>query len=93
MASVDSSSGSASATVADLIDRATETIAAGGCEEPRPDAEALVAETLEISVEKLASDGKGDLPPAAVQAIEAMRSGKPSVMSLQELHARARARS
>lgn len=71
MAAVDSSSGSASATVASLIDGATETIAAGGCEEPRPDAEALVAEALGISVEQLASDGKGDLPPAAVQEIEA----------------------
>jgi release factor glutamine methyltransferase len=71
MASVDSSSGSASATVGDLIDSATETIAAGGCEEPRPDAEALVAEALGISVEQLAGDGQGDLPPAAVQAIEA----------------------
>jgi release factor glutamine methyltransferase len=71
MASVDSSSGSGSATVADTIDSATATIAAGGCEEPRPDAEALVAEVLGISIEQLASDGRGDLPPAAVQAIEA----------------------
>ena len=71
MASVDSSSGSVAATVADLIESATETIAAGGCEEPRPDAEALVAEALGISVEQLASDGKGELPPAAVEAIEA----------------------
>lgn len=71
MPSVDSSSGSASATVADLIDSATETIAAGGCEEPRPDAEALVAEALGIGVEKLAGDGKGDLSSAAVEAIEA----------------------
>lgn len=71
MASVDSSSGSASATVADLIDSATETIASGGCEEPRPDAEALVADALGISVAQLAGDGRGDLPPAAVEAIEA----------------------
>ncbi len=71
MASVDSSSGSESATIADLIDSATKMIAAGGCEEPRPDAEALVADALGVSVEQLASDGKGDLPPAAVQAIAA----------------------
>ncbi|MGH2973653.1 MAG: N5-glutamine methyltransferase family protein [Solirubrobacterales bacterium] len=71
MASVDSSSGRASAAVADLIDRAAETIAAGGCEEPRPDAEALVANALGISIEQLASDGRGELPPAAVEAIEA----------------------
>jgi release factor glutamine methyltransferase len=71
MASVDSSSGSASVTAADLIESATETIAAGGCEEPRPDAEALVADALGVSVEQLAEDGKGELPPAAVEAIEA----------------------
>jgi release factor glutamine methyltransferase len=71
VAAVDSSSGSASATVGDLIASATETIAAGGCEEPRPDAEALVADALGVSVEQLASDGKGELPPAAVEAIEA----------------------
>jgi len=71
MASVDSSSGSAAVAVADLIESATATIAAGGCEDPRPDAEALVADALGISVEQLASDGRGDLPPAAVEAIEA----------------------
>lgn len=71
MAPVDSSSGGVSARVAELIEGATETIAAGGCEEPRSDAEALVAEALGIGVEQLASNGKGDLSPAAVQAIEA----------------------
>ena len=70
MASVDSSS-SESLSVAELIDSATETIEAGGCEEPRPDAETLVADALGVSVEQLANDGRGDLPPAAVQAIEA----------------------
>jgi release factor glutamine methyltransferase len=71
MATVDSSSGSESATVAGLIDSATEQIAAGGCEEPRADAEALVAEAMGVSVEQLAADGKGDLTPDVVQAIEA----------------------
>jgi|SRR5689334_22698912 len=71
MASVDSSSGNASATVADAIDGATEAIAAGGCEDPRPDAEALVADALGMSVEQLAADGKGELPPAAIREIEA----------------------
>jgi release factor glutamine methyltransferase len=71
MAPVDSGSGSASATVAGSIDSATQTIANGGCEEPRSDAEALVAEVLGISVEQLAADGKGDLAPVEVEAIEA----------------------
>jgi len=70
MASVDFS-GSESATVADLIASATEQIAAGGCEEPRADAEALVAEAMGVSVEQLAADGKGDLTPDVVRTIEA----------------------
>ena len=78
MASVDSSRGGASTRIADLIDSATELIEAGGCEEPRSDAEALVAEVLGTSVEQLASDGKGDLPPAAVQAIEAAATRRAS---------------
>jgi release factor glutamine methyltransferase len=71
MAPVDSSSGSDSATIAGLIDRAAEQIAAGGCEEPRADAEALVAEAMGVSAEQLAADGKGELTPEVVQAIEA----------------------
>ena len=59
------------ATVADVVDGAADTIAAGGCEEPRSDAEALVAATLGVSVEQLASDGRGELEPAAISAIEA----------------------
>jgi len=57
MTPVGSSSGSESATVASLTGRAAEQIAAGGCEEPRTDAEALVA--------------KGELTVEAVQTIEA----------------------
>jgi release factor glutamine methyltransferase len=68
---MDSSSRSQSATVAGLIERAEEQIAAGGCEEPRADAEALVANALGMSVAQLAQDGKGELTPEAMQAIEA----------------------
>jgi release factor glutamine methyltransferase len=71
MEAVGASSGSESATVADLIASASEQIAAGGCEEPRSDAEVLVAEALGVSVEQLAEDGKGELTPDLVQAIEA----------------------
>lgn len=71
MAPVDSSSSSGSATAASLIDRAAEQIAAAGCEDPRADAEALVANALRMSVEQLAQDGKGELTAEAVQTIEA----------------------
>ena len=71
MTPVGSSSGSESATVASLTGRAAEQIAAGGCEEPRTDAEALVANALGMSVEQLAQDGKGELTVEAVQTIEA----------------------
>lgn len=65
------SEGTASKTVAGLLDAATEKIAAAGCEEPRPDAEALVADALEISVEELSRDGAGEPAPEVVAAIEA----------------------
>jgi release factor glutamine methyltransferase len=58
-------------TVAALLDRATETIAAAGCEEPRSDAEALVADALGVSVGELSRDGAGELSPEVVAAIEA----------------------
>ena len=66
-----SGGGSSAATVGELLERATETIAAAGCEEPRADAEALVANALSVSVEELSRDGSGEAPPELVQAVEA----------------------
>ena len=66
-----SGGGTAAATVGGLLDSATETIAAAGCEEPRADAEALVANALGISVEELSRDGAGEATPEVVAAIEA----------------------
>ncbi len=66
-----SGGGSSAATVGELLDTATETIAAAGCDEPRADAEALVANALEISVEELSRDGSGEASPEVVAAIEA----------------------
>jgi len=62
---------SSAATVGELLDTATETIAAAGCQEPRNDAEALVANALGISVEELSRDGAGEASPEVVAAIEA----------------------
>jgi release factor glutamine methyltransferase len=59
------------ATVGELLDTATETIAAAGCDEPRGDAEALVANALGIGVEELSRDGAGEASPEVVAAIEA----------------------
>jgi release factor glutamine methyltransferase len=59
------------ATVGELLDTATETIATAGCEEPRTDAEALVANALGISVEELSRDGSGEASPEVIAAIEA----------------------
>jgi release factor glutamine methyltransferase len=66
-----SGGGSSAATVGGLLDFATEKIAAAGCEEPRADAEALVADALGISVEELSRDGAGEATAEVVAAIEA----------------------
>jgi release factor glutamine methyltransferase len=66
-----SGGGSSAATVGELLDTATETIGAAGCEEPRSDAEALVANALGISVGELSRDGSGEASPEVVAAIEA----------------------
>lgn len=65
------SGGGSSATVGALLDTAAERIAAAGCEEPRSDAEALVANALGVSVEELSRDGAGEASPEVVAAIEA----------------------
>jgi len=59
------------ATVGELLERATETIAAAECAEPRSDAEALVADALGIGVEGLSRDGSGEASPEVVAAVEA----------------------
>jgi release factor glutamine methyltransferase len=66
-----SEGGTASKTVAGLVDAAAEKIAAAGCEEPRTDAEALVADALGISAGELSRDGAGEPSPQVVAAIEA----------------------
>ena len=66
-----SGGGSSAATVGELLDRATEAIAGAGCEEPRADAEVLVADALGVSVEELSRDGSGEPSPELVAAVEA----------------------
>ncbi len=66
-----SGGGSSAATVGELLDTATETIRAAGCEDPAGDAAALVANALGVSVEELSRDGSGEASPQVVAAIEA----------------------
>jgi release factor glutamine methyltransferase len=66
----DGQSEAAGQTVAEAVASAERTIAAAGCEEPRSDAEALVADALGVDVEELSKDGSGELPPEVARAIE-----------------------
>jgi release factor glutamine methyltransferase len=59
------------ATVGTLLDTAAEKIDAAGCDEPRADAEALVADALGISTEDLSRDGSGEVSAELASAIEA----------------------
>jgi release factor glutamine methyltransferase len=58
------------ATVEAVVEAAAEKIAAAGCEEPRSDAEALVADALGIDPEQLSRDGSGEVPADVARAIE-----------------------
>lgn len=63
--------GASVATVGALLDAAEERIAAAGCEHPRDDAEALVANALGVEVGELSRNGSGDVSPELRQRIEA----------------------
>jgi release factor glutamine methyltransferase len=58
------------ATVRAAVDAAAEAIASAGCEEPRADAEALVADALHLGPEELSRDGAGEVAPELAAAIE-----------------------
>jgi release factor glutamine methyltransferase len=59
------------ATVEAVVEAAAEKIAAAGCQEPRTDAEALVADALGIDVAAISQDGSGEVSAEVAQAIEA----------------------
>jgi release factor glutamine methyltransferase len=65
------SEGGAAAAVGGLLDAASDKIAAAGCEDPKGDAEALVADALGISVAELSRDGAGEPSAEVVAAVEA----------------------
>jgi release factor glutamine methyltransferase len=66
-----SEGGLTAATIAELVERASEKIAAAGCDEPRSDAEALVADALGIGVEDLSRDGSGEPSAELIAAVGA----------------------
>lgn len=59
------------ATVRGALESAAERIGAAGCEDPRGDAEALVADILGVGREELSRNGAGELSTNVVEAIEA----------------------
>lgn len=65
-----SADGQSGATVAETVQRAEAAIAAAGCDEPRSDAEALVAHAMGIDVGEFSQDGSGELTPELVSQIE-----------------------
>ena len=66
-----SEGGTVAKTVQGLVEAAGEKIAAAGCEDPRGDAEALVADALGIGIEELSRDGAGEPSPEVIAAVEA----------------------
>jgi release factor glutamine methyltransferase len=59
------------ATIGAALDRAAASIEAAGCEDPRGDAEALVADVLGVDREELSRSGSGEISPNVVAAIDA----------------------
>jgi release factor glutamine methyltransferase len=57
--------------VREVVDAAIEQIEAAGCEDPRGDAEAIVADALGIGREEVSSNGAGQLSHNVAEAIEA----------------------
>jgi release factor glutamine methyltransferase len=58
------------ASAAEILARATETIAAAGCETPEADAKRLIAKALSMRVEELERDGTTVVTPEAQAEIE-----------------------
>lgn len=69
----------AAASAAEILARATESIATAGCETPESDARLLIAKALSMRVEELERDGATVVSPDAQAEIEryvARRSGR-----------------
>jgi release factor glutamine methyltransferase len=62
------------ASASEMVKRATESIAAAGCDAPETDAKALVAKALAIRVEDLELDGATEVSPAVRKEVERLVS-------------------
>jgi release factor glutamine methyltransferase len=62
--------GASALTVGAAIERAAERIESAGCDDPRGDAESLVADVLGIDRDQLSSNGTGEVSPNVVAAID-----------------------
>jgi release factor glutamine methyltransferase len=60
----------AQASAAEIVRRATESIAAAGCETPESDAKRLVAKVLSVTVEELERDGTTAVTPELQAELE-----------------------
>lgn len=62
------------ASAGEMVEQATESIAAAGCESAEADAKALVAKALAIRVEDLERDGAAEVSPAVREEVERLVS-------------------
>jgi release factor glutamine methyltransferase len=72
MAAIDlqSQDGPSARTISAVLDEAAERIAAAGCESPRADAEALVADAMGIRPQELVVDSASEIDPEVAGEIE-----------------------
>lgn len=72
MAAIDiqSQDGPSARTVSAVLDEAAERIAAAGCDKPRADAEALVADAMGVKPQELKIDSAGEIDPDVAGQIE-----------------------
>jgi release factor glutamine methyltransferase len=72
MAAVNTQEQGPARTVSAILDDAAERLAAAGVENPRADAEALLAEAMGVKPEELSVDSAGELSDEVTAAMEAM---------------------
>jgi release factor glutamine methyltransferase len=70
VAAVDIRSEEPARTLGGILDAAAERLEAAGCDDPRGDAKALIADALGVKPEELSLDGSDEVSPEAEAAIE-----------------------
>ncbi len=80
------------ASAAEIIKRATESIAAAGCDAPEDDAKALVAKVLSMPVDDLELDGSTEVTAESLQELERLVERRREREPLEYILGRARFR-